>query len=148
MKALPQPRIGLIRRWLKFNVVGAVGICLQLFAVYLLGSVLGVVSLWATALAVEAAVLHNFLWHEHFTWADRRAGTRFHVLRRLFAFNLTTGVVSIAGNVFLVSLFMRELRAPLLLANLISIAACSLLNFLVNDRIVFRECNSPPLASQ
>lgn len=55
-KSAPRP----VRRWLKFNAVGAMGICVQLLAVYFFSSVLEINSLWATALAVEAAVLHNF----------------------------------------------------------------------------------------
>lgn len=138
MRAMAPPRTTLLRRWLKFNAVGAIGICVQLLAVLLLGSILKLDSLWATALAVEAAVLHNFLWHEHFTWADRHAGRRGRVLQRLLAFNATTGAVSIGGNVLLVSLLLRVPWMPLFAANLASIAACSVSNFLVNDKLVFR----------
>lgn len=143
MKSVSVQSVWFIHRWLRFNAVGALGICIQLITVFLCGSILGFDALRSTALGVEAAVLHNFVWHEHFTWADRRVGSRREVLRRLFAFNMTVGAVSIAGNMFLVSLFMRELCASLLFANLISIATCSLLNFVVNDKIVFRERKSP-----
>ena len=138
---VPIPRkrdFALLRRWLKFNAVGAMGICVQLLAVYLFGYMLEADSLWATALAVEAAVLNNFFWHEHFTWTDRRVVTRRHLLYRLLGFNATTGVVSIAGNLLFVSLLMREVHAPLLAANLLAVVACSLINFVVSDTIVFR----------
>ena len=58
-------------RWLKFNVVGGIGIVVQFAALFLLKSVLHFNYLAATAIAVEAAVVHNFVWHEQFTWADR-----------------------------------------------------------------------------
>jgi putative flippase GtrA len=131
-------KISLLVRWLKFNAVGAVGICVQLFAVYVFGSVCALDSLWATALAVESAVLHNFFWHENFTWRDRPPISHRGVLLRLFGFNATTGAVSIAGNLLFVSLFMNQLHASLVTANLCAVAACSLINFIVNDRIVFR----------
>ena len=60
-------------RWVKFNAVGGVGILVQLGILTLLRSGLGVNYLLATAIAVEATVLHNFFWHERFTWADRAA---------------------------------------------------------------------------
>jgi len=63
-------RSGLIR-WLKFNAVGLMGICVQLAILALLRSGLGWNYLLSTALAVEITVIHNFLWHERFTWADR-----------------------------------------------------------------------------
>jgi hypothetical protein len=61
----------LVARWLKFNAVGGIGIGVQLAALAILKSVLHVDYLAATASAVEAAILHNFFWHERFTWADR-----------------------------------------------------------------------------
>jgi putative flippase GtrA len=90
-----KPGIGrsITMRWLKFNLVGGIGIAVQLLALVLLKAVLQVNYLVVTALAVETAVIHNFLWHERFTWADR-TGTGFS---RFLKFNLTTGLFSIAG---------------------------------------------------
>ena len=55
-------------RWLKFNLVGGIGIVVQLLALFVLKTAFGLNYLIATALAVEGAVIHNFLWHERFTW--------------------------------------------------------------------------------
>jgi putative flippase GtrA len=60
-----------LMRWCKFNFVGGMGIVVQFAALFLLKSVLHLDYLAATALAVEAAVVHNFVWHEQFTWVDR-----------------------------------------------------------------------------
>jgi len=124
---------GLIR-WLKFNAVGAIGIAIQLGVLTLLKSGLGLNYLLATGLAVEAAVLHNFIWHERFTWADRRARTS---LSRLAKFNLTTGGLSILGNMIAMKLLVEIAGVEYLLANLLSIATCSILNFFVADRTIF-----------
>jgi putative flippase GtrA len=120
-------------RWLKFNAVGAIGIAVQLGALALLTSALKINYLLATGLAVEAAVLHNFIWHEAFTWADRRAPNR---LMRLLKFNLTTGVFSIAGNLAFTNV-LAESGVNYLAANAISVALCSVINFFLNDRFVF-----------
>lgn len=69
------PRAALLR-WLKFNAVGGLGIGVQLATLALLETALHLGYLPATALAVETAVLHNYLWHERYTWADRTAGNR------------------------------------------------------------------------
>jgi putative flippase GtrA len=92
--------------------------------------------LLATAVAVEAAVLHNFLWHERFTWRDRRTGKS---LGRLVKFNLTTGTFSILGNLALMKLLVDELHFGYLPANGIAIAVCSIVNFLASDRFVFAD---------
>jgi putative flippase GtrA len=48
----------------------------QFGSLFLLKSVLHVHYLVATVIAVEMAVLHNFVWHEQFTWADRTMPAR------------------------------------------------------------------------
>ncbi|MGA2416791.1 MAG: GtrA family protein [Candidatus Sulfotelmatobacter sp.] len=57
-------------RFLKFSLVGALGIAVQ-FGVLALLTAIQINYLLATGLAVECAVLHNFLWHQRFTWSDR-----------------------------------------------------------------------------
>jgi len=120
-------------RWLKFNAVGAIGIAVQLAVLTLLKSGLGLNYLLATGVAVEATVLHNFFWHERFTWSDRPTRDR---LRRLLRFNLTTGLFSIAGNVAFTHVLVKA-GVAYLPANAVSIALCSIVNFALNDRMVF-----------
>jgi|SRR5215469_17116278 len=121
-------------RWLKFNAVGALGILVQLAVLTILKSGLGANYLVATAMAVETAVLHNFFWHERFTWSDRKSRAR---LARLAKFNLTNGAISILGNLGFMKLLVGGLAMNYFIANLISIAICSLMNFVVSDVFVF-----------
>jgi len=133
-----QPAAQSIRhRWLKFNAVGALGVGVQLTLLTVLTSGLGLHYLPATALAVEAAVLHNFFWHEHWTWKDRIRLSRRGVLGRLSRFHLTTGAQSILGNLVFMRLLVGALHLPTLLGNLLTIATGSILNFLLSDRLVF-----------
>jgi putative flippase GtrA len=132
----PTPLSHVVRRWLKFNAVGGIGIGVQLVALALMKDVLHVQYLWATALAVELAVLHNFVWHEHWTWKGR--GERKDVLVRLLRFNLTTGAMSILSNLLCMRLLVGQLHMQYLVANLLAIAVTSIANFLLSDRFVFR----------
>jgi putative flippase GtrA len=134
-------------RWWKFNFVGAIGIGVQFAALFLLKSVLGFDYLFATAFAVEAAVVHNFVWHEQFTWVDRIKPDRIKLqglepswrqsLPRFLRFNLTTGAVSILGNLALMKVMVGEGQMNYLVANAIAIALCSIANFVVSDTWVF-----------
>jgi putative flippase GtrA len=99
--------------------------------------VAGLNYLTATALAVEATVVHNFLWHERYTWADRVQPSWSKSLRRLARFNLTNGAVSLAGNVVLMKIIVSFEPVHYLAANGIAIVLCSLLNFLVSNEYVF-----------
>ena len=130
-----------VSRWMKFNLVGGVGIAVQLLMLWLL-TACGLGYLLATALAVESAVLHNFLWHERFTWVDRRNGRLLQTAARLLRFNLSTGTVSIIGNLLLMRLLVGQAHVRPILANMIAIAACSVLNFIVSDRWVFRPARA------
>ena len=129
---------GLGRRWLKFNIVGGLGIGVQLTALWILARGFHCNYLVATALAVETAVLHNFLWHQRFTWAERRQEHQREAVVRFLRFNLTNGVVSILGNVVLMGLLAGALHLALLSASLASIAICSAANFLLSENYVFR----------
>jgi putative flippase GtrA len=122
--------------WLKFNAVGGMGIGVQLIVLTVLKSGLHLDYLLATALAVEAAVIHNFVWHERFTWVERESK---NVTVRFLKFNLTAGAFSIAGNILLMALFVDLVRMNYLLANLATIAVCSICNFAVSDRFVFQD---------
>lgn len=130
-----------IARWMKFNLVGGVGIAVQLLMLWLL-TTCGVGYLLATALAVESVVLHNFVWHERFTWIDRRNGVPLESVARLLRFNLSTGTVSIVGNLLLMRLLVGQTHLRPILANMIAIAACSVVNFLVSDWWVFRPARA------
>ena len=132
----------LLRRLLKFHMVGAVGIGVQLCFLFLFKTVLHWNYLPATGLAVEFAVVHNFLWHEHYTWADRRESSS-GLLRRLVRFNLSTGLISIVGNLLLMRLLVGSLHLQYMMANLLTIGACSLANFWATDRVVFQPELSP-----
>lgn len=123
-------------RWLKFNAVGAGGIVVQLVTLAVLKSALKMDYLFATALAVEAAVVHNYFWHERFTWLDRRDANSW---LRFAKFNLTTGVFSIIGNILLMRAFVAAAHLNYFVANILTIATCSLANFFVSDRFVFHE---------
>jgi putative flippase GtrA len=124
--------------WIKFNVVGVFGFALQASALFVLTHAAPRFSyLAATAVAVELAVLNNFLWHQRWTWNDRPTTTKKGTLRRLAKFNVTTGMVSIAGNLALMNILVGRFGLPIIGANLASVATCSILSFILANRIAF-----------
>lgn len=131
-------------RWWKFNLVGAIGIGVQFAALFLLKGVFGFNYLFATAVAVEAAVIHNFVWHEQFTWADRLSSKLARSywrssLARFARFNLANGAVSIIGSLALMKVMVGYGQVNYLVANAVAIALCSTANFLVSNEWVFEE---------
>jgi putative flippase GtrA len=120
-------------RFTVFLVVGWFGFALQLSVLAFLTSVAHWPWLPATIVAVELAVVHNFLWHERVTWRDRHNGG----FKRFARFNEATGITSIAGNVMLMAAFIGLLGLRPVAANVLAVGTMSVVNFFVSDRWVF-----------
>jgi putative flippase GtrA len=128
---------GTFRVWMKFNTVGLLGMGFQLLTLGFLKGGLGLNYLAATLIAVESAVLHNFIWHERWTWLERTKRNASGVLGRLFRFHMANGLISVAGNLSLMWLLVSRLHLHYLIANITAIGVCAILNFLASDRLVF-----------
>lgn len=126
--------------WCKFNLVGLLGIILQLSLLKVF-TVINIDYLMATFMAVEITIIHNFFWHESWTWKERTSSSRKSLdkFSRLVKFNSTTGGISLVGNLLLMKVFVGIFHLPITLGNLLAILSCSTLNFLVSHKIVFRK---------
>ena len=136
-----------------FMAVGGLGFLVQLAALAALMSLADWSWLPATLVSVELAVVHNFFWHERWTWCNRTvapsdrapshlapshlASSRLALLARLARFHVANGAVSIAGNAVLMALLAGLLGLPAIPANALAVAAMSVANFVIADRWVF-----------
>ncbi len=128
----------LARRWIAFGSVGALGFGVQFTTLVLLTGWLEANYLLATAIAVELAILHNFFWHQHWTWSDRAAGGAARLADRLLRFNAGTAVTSIGGNLVLMSVLVSRFEIHYAIANVLAVLSLSIANFLLCDRLVFK----------
>lgn len=122
-------------RWLKFNLVGVMGMVLQLATLALLDRCRPGHYLLASAAAVELTLLHNFVWHLHYTWRDRREGSV--LARQLTRFHLSNGLVSILGNLALMRMLVDGAHIPIIISNSIAILYCSIVNFCLGNSWAF-----------
>jgi putative flippase GtrA len=127
--------MNLLIRWGKFNLVGAMGMALQLAALALFNRLAPGHYLYASAAAIELTLLHNFVWHLRYTWRDRRG--RSALRSQIARFHLCNGLVSMLGNLALMRLLVQEAHAPLLVSNAIAILCCSLVNFCLGNNWAF-----------
>ena len=122
-------------RWCKFNGVGALGAAVQLAALASVNRLVPGHPLCATAVAVELTLVHNFIWHIHTTWRDRRHQSS---LRGQFIrFQVSNGLVSLMGNLMVMRMLAHNARIPLLVANGIAILGCSIVNFCLGNAWAF-----------
>lgn len=132
-----QPDPMTLRRPLAFVAVASGGFMLQVAIVAMLTRLLHAPAEFATGVGVELAVIHNFLWHERWTWGDRSSAMTSR-LRRFSSYQLATGLTSLAGNIVLVSTAVRAFGIDAAAANVVAVAIMSAANYLIADRWVFR----------
>jgi len=128
-------------RFARFNVVGALGIGVQLLTVAALVYAMRIDPVVATAAGVSAAIVHNFAWHVRWTWRDRmRPGTS--RVRAFIRFVGANGAVSLIGSVLLMPVLLGA-GLPAITANLGTIAMCGVLNFgLAHAVFTRRTCHT------
>jgi putative flippase GtrA len=123
-------------RFFRFSLVGTFGTAVQLLAVAIFSRVTPGHHLAATAAGLELSLVHNFIWHEHYTWRDRDVSCSRG--SRLVRFHLANGLISLAGNLLLVALFV-PLGVNVIVANLAAISLCAGLNYGISNVWVFRR---------
>lgn len=123
-------------RFVRFNAVGALGIGVQLAALWLLADVAGLHYLVATMAAVGLVVLHNFVWHWRWTWRDRVEGGA--IVPAFLRFAGANGAVSLLGNLGVMTTLVSGGHLHPVVANVVAIGVSGLLNFWVGNEVVFR----------
>lgn len=110
-------------RFARFGAVGALGVVINNAVLLIAHALIGLPLLLASPIAVEVAIVHNFIWNEHWTF-----GTSHFSLKRLGKFNLTSlGGLAITSGVMytLVSYF----GIHYIVANLVGIGVATVWNF-------------------
>jgi putative flippase GtrA len=125
-------------RFSRFSLVGMIGALLQLLLISLLTKYFRIGSIAATLIAVEITILHNFIWHQRFTWSDRDLKSS-RQIARLWRFHVGNGLISLAGNTLVVYCLVERLNAPIVPTAIGAIILCSLANFLLADRWVYTD---------
>jgi putative flippase GtrA len=109
----------------KFALVGGTGVAVNTVALYLLYQVGHVPLIVASILAVELAIVNNFLWNNRWTFGQRDLSPG-----RFLRFNIVSlgGLAITTGTLYLVS----SLGVYYLLANLLGITLATVWNFALN----------------
>jgi putative flippase GtrA len=128
------------KRFGRFSAVGLMGAVIQLLLLYFGTKEFGLPSVAAMPVAAEIALLHNFVWHERFTWRDRgllRTVTPGEIAARLWRFHIASGVISLGGNTVAMYFLVQRFEIPAMPAAIAAMILCSVVNFLATDRWVY-----------
>jgi dolichol-phosphate mannosyltransferase len=120
-----------VRRFIKFCLVGASGVLVNMGLLWLLTEVVGLFYLVSAAIAIETSIINNFILNDIWTFRDRRAPGRTAGLVRLLKFNLVSAA-GIGINMGVLWTCTEVLGIYYLISNLCGIAAAMLWNFIIN----------------
>ncbi len=128
-------RTGELARFIKFCLVGASGVLVNVGIYWLLTRVFGLFAgylyLLSSAISFEASVVSNFTLNDFFTFRDMRAMGAKHLGTRLLKFNLVS-LLGLAVQQSTLWLFKEVLGLHDILALIIGIALATVWNYLVN----------------
>ncbi len=124
-------------RFIKFGIVGASGIAVNMGSLYVLTDFGKIPYFIASLIAIELSILSNFSVNLGWTWKDRaEAGT---VWSKLLRYHIGVGATALLGN-YLILIAMTEMFGVYyLVSNLVGIGVGTLANYVVNDLWTFRN---------
>lgn len=134
---------GAAARGIRFAIVATIGMAVQLAVLVLLVRAAGVDLAPATAAAVALTVVHNYAWHEQWTWRDRAGVTGRQRMLRFVRYLAVTGSLSVLGSVAVTVVLARHLRVPLPIANVVAVGVLGAANFAAAHRLVFLPRRAP-----
>lgn len=126
-------------RGTKFNLVGWMGMLVNSGCLYLFKGILGIPLIPASMMAIEIAIIHNFIWHRYWTWKDRNGNSNQSFLRQLLTYNLITGLVDLLVNVSVLWLLTTAFGVYYLISNIAGMIAGPFIKFWLNEKIVFKK---------
>ena len=133
-------------RFLKFGLVGLSGVLVNEGLLWLLTENLGLYYLLSAAIAVETAIITNFILNDIWTFRDRRTPGNRSLLGRGLKFNL----VSLGGlgiNIAILWTVTEVVGISYLISNLIGIAGATLWNYTINTLWTWRaKPSSEPIS--
>ena len=131
-----------LRRIITFQLVAWLGTALNLTILWLLKGVLDLPLLIAGAIAIEAAIIHNFTWHYLYTWKGRVKGTFRDYLKRLFHYNIVTASIDFVVNLGTLWVLTTFFGVHYLIADLLGKLAGPLFKYFANEFLIFRHKSS------
>ncbi len=121
--------------FLKFCVVGASGVLVNVGLLWVLTAVVGLRYEISAIFAIEVSILSNFTFNELWTFKRR---TRGHFLKRMLKFNLGCAVGSIVNYAVLLAL-TRFVNLHYLLSDLVGIVCGTLWNYFMSTTWVWKR---------
>ena len=136
MQLLNSPQIkklvAIFWRAFKFALVGGSGTLINTGLLALLTEIAHLDYRLSGAIAIETAIINNFIWNSLWTWRDRRSATTGGIFFQFVKYNCTMGLTAFALNWGIMVLLKEQFQVNYQIANLIGIGCVGGANFVLN----------------
>ncbi|MBD3421767.1 MAG: hypothetical protein GF398_16760 [Chitinivibrionales bacterium] len=125
-------------RFAKFLLVGGAGVIVNNAVLFLLTEIIGITYKISGLIAIETAIINNFVWNYTWTWSDRKAKTLPGKLHMLAKFNVSSGLVAFLVNYSLLRILTDIAGMYYLASNIIGILCGTAANYALSHFWTFR----------
>ena len=128
-------------KFIKFGIVGASGVFVNQGVLMLLGSITSISLEFRSPIAIEIAIVSNFLLNYHWTWRDNRDSSNKKRRVQFLQFNASSGITAITCNYIPLLIMVRHFNLNENISNIIGIILASGINFLISHFYTFKPKN-------
>lgn len=125
-------------RFIKFGLVGASGVMVNIGSYWLMTRIFTLNELIANPVAIQVSIISNYILNERWTWRDRRSESLTHWLQRLLFFVFVSNLTAFGVQYLTFIILTQFFHVYDLLAVLVGIAIGTVFNYLVNHFWIFR----------
>ncbi|MFP4416307.1 MAG: GtrA family protein [Fibrobacterota bacterium] len=119
-------------KFIKFGLVGGSGVFVNAGVLYMLTDIAGLDYRLSGIIAIEIAIINNFLWNYNWTWSERRHTSFSGAIGAFARFNVSSGLTALIVNWGFLVLLTELAGIHYQISNLIGIAFGTIVNFLVS----------------
>jgi dolichol-phosphate mannosyltransferase len=127
-----------IRRLVKFGLVGSWGFVVNMSILWFLTEMAGLYYLFSSLVAIEIALINNYVLNDLWTWHDRGKAGRREYFKRMLQYHITASAAMLT-NISLLWMLTEVAGIYYLASNVFGILCGAALNYFVNDRWTFRH---------
>jgi dolichol-phosphate mannosyltransferase len=124
-------------RLIKFGVVGASGVVVNVGSLYVITEFARIPYFVASLIAIELSIISNFTINLLWTWRDRsNEGT---LWKKIVRYHIGAGATAVLGNYLILIALTEFFGMHYMISNLIGIAVGTFSNYLINDLWTFKK---------
>lgn len=136
--------LNLLKRIFSFQFIGWIGTVLNLAVLWLCYDVLQWSLLVSGALAIEAAIIHNFVWYYFWTWSDRVEYTFRDFFHLLVKYNILTAAIDFIIRLSILWVLTEYFGIHYLISDIIGMFIAPIIKYITNDAYIFSTGSTFP----